>query len=111
MYNEVMKRGVKFAGAAIRGSKHIPGHLRDLDNFARKAGNFMEQAGNLAAMASSEFGNDQLRDAGNRLLKTSTHINNVRNGATANTVRGMLNPPQNRGADEYWTPPFANSDM
>ena len=68
----------------------------------------MEQAGNVAAIASSEFGNNQLRDAGNKLLKMSTYIHNRRNGPTANAVRDMLEGPQNRGADEYWTPPFTN---
>lgn len=111
MWNEARRRGVKFAGAAMRGAKHIPKHLKDLDNFASKAANVMEQAGNFAAIASSEFGNDRMRDAGNRLLKTSTHINNVRNGPTANAVRSMMDAPQNRGSDEYWTPPFAGSDM
>ena len=111
MFNEVMKRGIKFTGAIQRGAKHIPKHLKDLDNFAKKASNVMEQAGNFAAVASTEFGGDGLRDAGNRLLKTSTHINNVRNGPTAGAVRSMVNGPQNRGADEYWTPPFAGSDF
>ena len=111
MFNEIRKRGVKFAGAALRGAKHIPGHLKDLDNFAKKAANVMEQAGNFAAIASSEFGSDGMRDAGNRLLKASTHINNVRNGPTAGAVRSMVNGPQNRGLDEYWTPPFAGSDF
>jgi hypothetical protein len=110
MYNEVMKRGVKFAGAAIRGAKHIPGHLRDLDTLARKTANTLEQAGNFAAVVSGEFGNDRLRDTANKLAKTSAHINNVRHGATANAIRGMIDAPQNRGSDDYWTPPFANSD-
>lgn len=104
MWNNIRRRGVKFTGAAMRGVKHIPEHLKDLDNFARKAANTMEQVGNFAAVASTEFGHDGLRDAGNKLLKTSTHIQNVRHGPTANAVRGMVNGPQNRGADEYWSP-------
>lgn len=104
MWNEVRRRGVKFAGAAVRGAKHIPGHIRDLDTLARKTANTLEQAGNFAAIVSGEFGNDRLRDAGNKLAKTSAHIQNVRHGASANAVRSMINAPQNRGDDEYWTP-------
>lgn len=111
MWNNLHKRGVKFVGAAIRGAKHIPKHLKDIDNFMGKAADTMDKVGNFAAIASTEFGNDRLRDASNRLLQHSTHIHNIRNGPTANAVRNMIDAPQNRGQDSYWTPPFANSDM
>ena len=91
---KAMHRGAKFVKHVARGMKHIPEVMRQVDNFGRQAANTLGTAADYAAIASNTFGNDRLRDAGNKMAKHSESIHNFRRGELANKAR-----------DQFWTPP------
>ena len=61
--------------------------MRQLDKHSDNAAHFLDNAGQYAALTSNLTGSDNMRDMGNRLVKQSAKIADVRNSELANKAR------------------------